>query len=133
MELKKTIELKDNAVKTEDQIFVIMLDDQFWGFVDSQTDAQEMLNKVAECIKQDITTEQPTWVVEIVKIDDSHLKIKCVCQGYLYTSKWTAHNIKYASTFNMNPIEEPDTSYTPVKRHRRYRRRYNKNNQTTEL
>ena len=80
--------------------WLLMVDGEIWGYVQSEDIAIKTAEKIANMYKDELLTENPHWIIDLVKLNET-VKVKCINPGYIYNSRWTVHRISYEPVSNL--------------------------------
>lgn len=90
----------DVSTSTTNTQWVLWVDNEIWGFVNTNTEAQWFLTKISSEILKELQKENPSWKVSLETCEDT-IKVRCVSPGYLYNSEWDAHIVKYEPIYKL--------------------------------
>jgi hypothetical protein len=84
--------------------FLIWIDKNLWGCVDTLDESKNILHQLAEKIVQKLHAVHPSWTIETVS-SDGQIKVSCLQPGYIYNTRWTAHLLKAEPVQLLDPIK----------------------------
>ncbi len=82
--------------------WLLWVDNEIWGYVDTLQDADWFLTKIAEEISAEIGKMHKKWKVITKNICTDKIKVRCINPGYVYNSKWTVHTVRFEQVFKLH-------------------------------
>jgi hypothetical protein len=86
-------------------VWLINVDGVIKGHIVGFEETKKAMETIGNNFINQIKKDKPWLISEILIVNDFHLKVKCKNPGYIYTSKYTAHNIKCEKVAELLPEE----------------------------